>query len=105
MFVLHPLFSLTPPPYLPLPREYVLKDGLKLLKAVFYFIKPVRRKDSADVDILSNYILIATGLTWRQGQEECERLGGFLAEIKTPEQQNFLVGLEGEIWKVERCFF
>ena len=33
----------------------------------------------------------ATGLSWRQGQEECERLGGYLAEIKTQEQQDFLV--------------
>ena len=36
-------------------------------------------------------MIAATGLTWRQGQEECERLGGFLAEIKTEEQQAFLV--------------
>jgi hypothetical protein len=35
---------------------------------------------------------VATGLSWREGQEECERLGGYLAEIKTEEQQNFLVG-------------
>ena len=33
----------------------------------------------------------ATGLTWRQGQEECEKLGGYLAEIKTEMQQAFLV--------------
>ena len=38
-------------------------------------------------------MIAATGLTWRQGQEECERLGGFLAEIKTVEQQSFLVRL------------
>ena len=37
------------------------------------------------------FLFTATGLTWRQGQEECERLGGYLAEIKTQEQQDFLV--------------
>ena len=29
--------------------------------------------------------------TWRQGQEECERLGGYLVEITTEQQQMFLV--------------
>ena len=28
---------------------------------------------------------------WRQGQEECERLGGYLVEITTEQQQMFLV--------------
>ena len=35
-------------------------------------------------------ILLAIGLTWRQGQEECEKLGGYLAEIKSQMQQDFL---------------
>merc|ERR1712179_231912 len=35
----------------------------------------------------------ATGLTWRQGQEECEKLGGYLAEIKSEMQQAFLVSI------------
>ena len=35
-------------------------------------------------------MLLAIGLTWRQGQEECEKLGGYLAEIKSQEQQDFL---------------
>ena len=49
-------------------------------------------------------VFSATGLTWRQGQEECERLGGFLAEIKTLEQQNFLVGLGGKYCKLKGVF-
>ena len=35
----------------------------------------------------------ATGLTWREGQELCENLGGHLAEIKSEEQNIFLVSL------------
>jgi len=35
----------------------------------------------------------ATGLTWRQGQEECEKLGGYLAEIKTEMEQAFLMSI------------
>merc|ERR1712110_341174 len=35
----------------------------------------------------------ASGLSWRQGQEECERLGGYLAEIKSQDQQDFLKSL------------
>lgn len=35
----------------------------------------------------------ASGLTWRQGQEECEKLGGYLAEIKSQEQQDFLMSI------------
>jgi len=35
----------------------------------------------------------ATGLTWREGQELCENLGGHLAEIKSEEQNTFLVSL------------
>ena len=30
-------------------------------------------------------------VTWRAAQEECESLGGFLAEIKNEEQARFLV--------------
>ena len=30
-------------------------------------------------------------VTWRDAQEECERLGGFLAEVKTQEQALLLV--------------
>ena len=39
-------------------------------------------------------MISATGLTWRQGQEECEKLGGYLAEIKSEMQQAFLVSLK-----------
>merc|ERR1719341_1203980 len=35
----------------------------------------------------------AIGLTWRQGQEECEKLGGYLAEIKSQMQQDFLMSI------------
>ena len=35
-------------------------------------------------------MLLAIGLTWRQGQEECEKLGGYLAEVKSQMQQDFL---------------
>lgn len=35
----------------------------------------------------------ATGLTWREGQEMCENLGGYLAEIKSEEQNTILVSL------------
>merc|ERR1719341_1987679 len=35
----------------------------------------------------------AIGLTWRQGQEECEKLGGYLAEIKSQMQQDFLTSI------------
>ena len=37
------------------------------------------------------FLFTASGLSWRQGQEECERLGGYLAQIMTEDQQNFLV--------------
>ena len=40
---------------------------------------------------IKDRIFSAIGLTWRQGQEECEKLGGYLAEIKSQEQQDFLV--------------
>ena len=30
-------------------------------------------------------------MTWREAQEECERLGGYLAEIGSEEEQTFLV--------------
>ena len=39
-------------------------------------------------------MISATGLTWRQGQEECEKLGGYLAEIKSEMQQAFLVSFK-----------
>ena len=39
---------------------------------------------------IKDRIFSAIGLTWRQGQEECEKLGGYLAEIKSQEQQDFL---------------
>jgi len=35
----------------------------------------------------------ATIMTWREGQEECEKLGGFLAEIKTEAQQQYLMSV------------
>ena len=38
-------------------------------------------------------VFSATGLTWREGQELCENLGGHLAEIKSEEQNTFLVSL------------
>ena len=39
-------------------------------------------------------MILATSLTWRQGQEECEKLGGYLAEIKSEMQQAFLVSFK-----------
>ena len=38
-------------------------------------------------------VFAATGLTWREGQELCENLGAHLAEIKSEEQNTFLVSL------------
>ena len=38
-------------------------------------------------------VFAATGLTWREGQELCENLGGHLAESKSEEQNTFLVSL------------
>ena len=35
--------------------------------------------------------------SWREGQELCEWEGGYLAEIKTEEQQIFLVGPGREV--------
>jgi len=35
----------------------------------------------------------ATIMTWREGQEECENLGGFLAEVKTEAQQQYLMSV------------
>ena len=46
---------------------------------------------------IKDRIFSAIGLTWRQGQEECERLGGYLAEIKTREQQDFLVKIQSNV--------
>ena len=34
----------------------------------------------------------ATIMTWREGQEECESLGGYLAEITNEQQQQYVVG-------------
>ena len=34
---------------------------------------------------------LANVMTWREAQEECERLGGYLAEIGSEEEQTFLV--------------
>ena len=45
------------------------------------------------------FLFTATGLSWRQGQEECERLGGYLAEIKSQDQQDFLVR-EKHMWSI-----
>ena len=47
------------------------------------------------------FLFTASGLSWRQGQEECERLGGYLAEIKSSEQEAALDGLlsySAEYW-------
>ena len=68
-------------------------DGLKLSKDAFCFITQVRWQQFVLLKDAVNCIscFTATGLSWRQGQEECERLGGYLAEIKTQEQQDFLV--------------
>ena len=37
--------------------------------------------------------MLTETMSWRKGQEVCETLGGYLAEIKTEEQQTFLVGI------------
>ena len=31
-------------------------------------------------------------ISWREGQDVCESHGGYLAEVKTEDQQTFLVG-------------
>ena len=49
----------------------------------------LRRKKLSKVHV----IIAATGLTWREGQELCENLGGHLTEIKSEEQSTFLVSL------------
>ena len=71
-------------------------DGLKPSKDAFCFITQVRWQQLTKVGKYEersemNFLFTATGLSWRQGQEECERLGGYLAEIKAQEQQDFLV--------------
>ena len=35
-------------------------------------------------------------MSWRDGQDVCERQAGYLAEIKTEEQQIFLVKVKAE---------
>ena len=35
--------------------------------------------------------MLTDTMSWREGQNACETLGGYLAEIKTEEQQTFLV--------------
>ena len=44
--------------------------------------------DSAEGCYLFQY---TNSITWRAAQDECESLGGFLAEVKTEEQARFLV--------------
>ena len=56
-------------------------------------------------------IIAASGLTWREGQELCENLGGHLAEIKSEEQNTFLVSLamleenliHTQSWQIGEC--
>ena len=56
-------------------------------------------------------LFVATGLTWREGQELCENLGGHLAEIKSEEQNTFLVSLamleenliHTQSWQIGEC--
>ena len=44
--------------------------------------------DSAEGCYLFQY---TKSITWRAAQDDCESLGGFLAEVKTEEQARFLV--------------
>ena len=52
-------------------------------------------------------MILATSLTWRQGQEECEKLGGYLAEIKSEKQQAFLVSFKILFmgYYLDNCYF
>ena len=43
--------------------------------------------------VVSLSVGLLESLTWREAQDMCEGLGGYLAEIKSEEQQTFLVGL------------
>ena len=46
------------------------------------------------VDIKTLIMSLATNVTtWREAVDECENLGGYLAEITTADQQKFLVNL------------
>ena len=48
-----------------------------------------------------------SNITWRDAQEECEKMGGFLAEIKTEEQAMLLVRrqcIQGVHKQMRLCF-
>ena len=44
-------------------------------------------------------------ITWREAQEECERAGGFLAEIKSEEQAMLLVRRQFRIFREKHFHF
>ena len=43
--------------------------------------------------MLSRSLGLLESLSWREAQDVCEGLGGYLAEIRSEEQQTFLVGI------------
>ena len=45
------------------------------------------------VAVFSRSLGLLESLSWREAQDVCEGLGGYLAEIRSEEQQTFLVGL------------
>ena len=70
-------------------------DWIESLEGCFLF-HYTGGKWTVDISVFSRSLGLIENLTWREAQTVCEDLGGYLAEIRSQDQQTFMV----EIWNI-----